>query len=320
MPLKQFVKKALRLPTKAMLASAYDVVEQHIANSPAVWFNPYLSAKLRPYRPEAETYLIRNDLRHTTPDPNGDGSSFPVPPKERFQVQSFSVDDYLTTGKKVAGTIRSITEASGFSFQAARHILDFGCADGRIIRWFHDLKECEVWGVDLVAEYILMCQQCLSPPFKFATNTSEPHLPFEDRYFDFIYACSVFTHIADLADAWFLEMRRILRPGGRLFITIQDDRSIEVCLDPEKVRQNPHLAQVRDKLVNLERQNPYLGTDYSMFTIFRAPGPGGYREAQVYYKTSYLKQHLGRMFNLLSITPEAYSEFQTAYLLEKPGS
>jgi SAM-dependent methyltransferase len=166
----------------------------------------------------------------------------------------------------------------------------------------------------------VLCQQYLSPPFKFATNTSEPHLPFEDRSFDFIYACSVFTHIADLADLWLLELRRILRPGGRLYITIHDDRSIEVCLDPEHVRRHPHLAQVRDRLLDLDRQGPYLGTNYSMFTMYRAPGPGGHREAQVYYKTDYLRQHLGSMFNLLSITPEAYSEFQSGYLLEKPAS
>jgi SAM-dependent methyltransferase len=320
MAMKQLVKKALRLPAKAMLASAYDAIEKHIASSPAVWFNPYLSAKVRPYRPDLETYIIKKDHVSAASATGADASSLPVPPRERFMFQNFSVEDFLASGKAVAGTIRRITEASGFSFPAARRILDFGCADGRVIRWFHDLKECEVWGVELLGEYIVLCQQYLSPPFKFATNTSEPHLPFEDRSFDFIYACSVFTHIADLADSWLLELRRILRPGGRLYITIHDDRSLEVCLDPEQVRRHPHLEPVRDKLQDLERQNPYLGTDYSMFAIYRSPGPGGHREAQVFYKTEYLKQHLGSMFNLLSITPQAYSEFQSAYLLEKAAS
>src|SRR5262249_6255914 len=59
--MKQLVKKALRLPAKAILASGYDVIQKYIATSPAVWFNPYLSAKVRPYRPEAETYIIRRD-------------------------------------------------------------------------------------------------------------------------------------------------------------------------------------------------------------------------------------------------------------------
>jgi len=46
---------------------------------------------------------------------------------------------------------------------------------------------------------MLWCQQRMSPLFKFATTTSFPHLPFEDGYFDFVYAGSVFTHITDLA-------------------------------------------------------------------------------------------------------------------------
>src|SRR6516165_10777264 len=56
--MKQLVKKALRLRAKAILAG---VIQEYIATSPAVWFNPYLSAKVRPYRPEVETYIIRRD-------------------------------------------------------------------------------------------------------------------------------------------------------------------------------------------------------------------------------------------------------------------
>src|SRR5262249_35277615 len=167
----------LRLRAKAILAG---VIQEYIATSPAVWFNPYISAKVRPYRPEVETYIIRRDDVARPVTTAGDGPSLPIPPKERFMVR-FSEARFISTGKAHAGTIRRVAEASGFSFQAARRILDFGCADGRIIRWFHDLKDCEVCGVDLLGEYIVLCQQYLSPPFKFATNTSEPHLPFEDR-------------------------------------------------------------------------------------------------------------------------------------------
>jgi ubiquinone/menaquinone biosynthesis C-methylase UbiE len=47
-------------------------------------------------------------------------------------------------------------------------------------------------------------------------NTILPHLPFEDRSFDVVYAGSVFTHIDDLAQTWFLELRRVLHAGGML--------------------------------------------------------------------------------------------------------
>jgi ubiquinone/menaquinone biosynthesis C-methylase UbiE len=62
----------------------------------------------------------------------------------------------------------------------------------------------------------------------FANTTTLPHVPYEDNYFDLIYAGSVFTHIADLADAWLLELKRILRPGGMLYVTVHDDHTLEV--------------------------------------------------------------------------------------------
>ena len=85
-------------------------------------------------------------------------------------------------------------------------------------------------GVDINAKHINWCQLNLGPPFFFATTTTAPHLPFEDGYFDLIYSGSVFTHISDLADAWLLELRRIVRKGGYLYITIHDKRTVEVLL------------------------------------------------------------------------------------------
>lgn len=60
-----------------------------------------------------------------------------------------------------------------------------------------------------------MGQPAPTPSFRFVTTTTLPHLPFADGYFHMIHAGSVFTHIADLAEAWLLEIRRVLaRAGG----------------------------------------------------------------------------------------------------------
>ena len=126
--------------------------------------------------------------------------------------------------------MRDLVAQSNFPIQPGYRILDFGCGAGRMIRFFDDLaEECEIWGVDIVAEYIIWCQQHLSPPFRFATSTTFPHLPFEDRYFDFIYCASIFTHIADLADAWLLELRRVTRPNGRIYITHMMNTQLNLC-------------------------------------------------------------------------------------------
>jgi len=123
--------------------------------------------------------------------------------------------------------MKQILDSSGFSIRDGSRVLDLGCASGRMIRWLVDFAEqCEIWGVDISAEHIIWCQEYLSPPFNFATVTTSPHLPFEDGYFDLIYCGSVFTHISDLADAWLLELKRIMRRDGRLYITVHDKHTV----------------------------------------------------------------------------------------------
>jgi SAM-dependent methyltransferase len=171
-----------------------------------------------------------------------------------------------------------------------------------MIRWFKDLAETrEVWGVDIAAELVVWCQQNLSPPFRFATTTSFPHLPFEDRYFDLIYASSVFTHIADLADAWLLELKRLLRPGGRLFATIMEKGTWK----EEDMHRlfGPHITSEILSLAKL---------DFAMFTVSRKPA-----HAQVFYDLDYLRKHWGRFLNVLSVAPGFMGHRQTAVLLEK---
>src|SRR5262249_23459719 len=158
--------------------------------------------------------------------------------------------------------------ASGLALGPGSNILDLGSADGFMIRWLRESALTgEVWGADINGTHMVWCQQNLSPPFKFVTTTSFPHLPFEDRYFDLIYTGSVFTHIADLAEAWLLELKRIVKPGGRLYITVHDKHSIELIMNG-----NSDLAYL---LRSFDRKAHFTTSGFSMFTINRRPGAGG---------------------------------------------
>jgi len=189
-------------------------------------------------------------------------------------------------------------------------VLDFGCASGRVIRWLDKTAmQCEVWGVDIDGGCIKWCQQNLSPPFHFATITKDPHLPYEDGYFKFIYALSVFTHIDDLAEAWLLELRRVTAPGGRLYITVHDEHTIDLIMkDPMKY------WWISETLISFKNKTKISKGDYTMFSV----NPGSH-QCNVFYDIDFLCQHWGKMLNVLSVTSEAYG-YQTAILLEKSGS
>jgi SAM-dependent methyltransferase len=318
--MKKVAKSLLRLPADALVASSKSLpnyIQTLLTNSRYVAYNPFIAAIFQPYQFYKDSYTLYKIKVNNIPETCG--NKLPVPAEDKILYAATpgktKTQVYLEEGKRDAETIRRIAEESGFSFASAGNILDLGCADGRVIRWFHDLADGrEVWGVDIWADFIVLCQQHLSPPFYFATTTSFPHLPFEGNYFDFIYAISVFTHIADLSDAWLLELRRIVRPGGMLHITVHDEHTIALCLDSEE--SNPVYEALGDIVRRYDGEEHFMSKDYNAFSVHRAPGPGGPGEAQVFFKTDYLRRHWGRMLDVRSITPGAHYT-QTAVLLQK---
>jgi len=258
-----------------------------------------------PFQRDKHSYVLEKVSRSSAVPA---GPDFLVPPEELRLGYGRSVDEYLTHGRKNVQTMRDLLQASGARLQRGTRILDFGCGAGRMIRWLADVAgHGEVWGTDISAEHIVWCTQHLAPPFHFLVNTLLPHLPFEDRYFDIVYAGSVFTHIDDLAQTWFLELRRVLRPGGALYVTVHDRHSIELLTHALPWREVPFAEFLRHNKDYAE----FAHTNFAMFTLGRSA------ESQVFYDVESLCEGLQRLFKVLSVTAEAYG-YQTAVLLEKP--
>ena len=306
--LKEIMKRALRLPANALIGSSSNLankVDERLKDTvgPLTLEQPAFAAKFLPYQGGMRDYILRPLTDPATTANEG----LPIPPKDLWQGYAASPELFVQGARTDVKAMRDILDQSDFPIQAGYRILDLGCGAGRMIRMFVDIAErCEVWGVDIVAEYIIWCQQHLSPPFHFATTTTLPHLPFEDRYFDFIYCGSVFSHIADLADAWLLELRRVTRPNGRLFITLHDNNSIKILREQNK--RWPWLSGMVQEFVG---RTDVTDRKFSMFTINRGPS-----SAQVFYDIDYVCQHWGRLFRIRSVTPAAHG-YQTAILLER---
>jgi hypothetical protein len=95
-------------------------------------------------------------------------------------------------------------------------------------------------------------------------------------------------------------LRRVLKPGGRLYVTIHDNNTIRM-LDGGTRNLSKTLYRRKDMFEN---------DDYSMFTI------GRFMRSQVFYDKDSLVQMLKPTFETLSVTNNAYG-FQTAMLLQK---
>lgn len=261
---------------------------------------PSVVYKYIPYKCGADSFLIPK-----SPECKYEICSLglAIPPRKLWLGYGATKEEYLSWGEKHVSKMLELTRTSKFSFAKGDRILDFGCGAGRMIRHLKNLSEsCEIWGTDIDAESIYWCKQFLSPPFNFATTTTAPHLPFEDRYFNYIYCGSVFTHIDDLAEAWLLELRRILSFDGRLYLTIHDNHTIKLFDDPSKNYSLIRTMKAHDLYVKSKNT-------FGMLTIGRGA------DSQIFYDIDYFCKTLSSMYQIFSVTEEAYG-YQTAILVK----
>ena len=261
--------------------------------------------KYYPYPTSRDCYKLKSSAGVDRELGNDD---FAVPPQNLRPGYGSTVEKWLSGGKANTYTMMKLITSDDFLIQEGNRILDLGCQSGRMIRWLaHSAAKCEIWGVDISARHIVWCQENMSPPFNFATVTTQPHLPFEDGYFDLVYYGSVFTHIDDLSDAWLLEVKRIMRKDGRAYITVHDNHTLDLILN-DRV---PYVVEFKKYLLSFDKTLQFTRSDYYKFCIM--PGTP---DVNVFYDIDYLRQHWGRILHIISITPEVYG-YQTAVVMKK---
>jgi SAM-dependent methyltransferase len=138
---------------------------------------------------------------------------------------------------------------SGYDFAPGHSGLDFGCSSGRVVRVLAAAGPEIAWyGCDPIPGAIEWAQANL-PNVSFAVSPEHPPLPYPDHHFDVVFAISIWSHFAeDAALDWLAEMRRIIKPGGRLLITTHGEQAI-THTRAEGGRSAGQLADVRDSLV-----------------------------------------------------------------------
>jgi SAM-dependent methyltransferase len=148
----------------------------------------------------------------------------PLPPAELLRHVQLTpyVKEYLDVGARSARSIREAlvshppTQSGGKA--AALQILDFGCGSGRTLRHLRSTS-WELFGCDIDRDAIRWCRDNL-PFATFAVNEVDPPLPYDEAWFDAVYAVSVFTHFPpDQQPRWAAEMARVIKPGGLLAVS-----------------------------------------------------------------------------------------------------
>ena len=101
-------------------------------------------------------------------------------------------------------------------------LLDIGCGDGRFTA--DAARRARTIGID-VSQRALGHARALVPDARFVTGGGAA-LPFRESAFDLVTVLDVIEHIPDCDERRVIdEARRVLRPGGRLIVSTNTDRS-----------------------------------------------------------------------------------------------
>jgi len=100
------------------------------------------------------------------------------------------------------------------SLPEAEEALDLGCGDGRLTRF---LRAQSVVGADASIVALERAARRVRGMRAVRVQPDEP-LPFEDFSFDLVLCSETIEHVRDM-QLFLSEVRRVLKPGGRLAVT-----------------------------------------------------------------------------------------------------
>ncbi len=220
----------------------------------------------------------------------------PLPP-EVLRLMVAGTDDaewFLTAGVRAAESLTAILAKAGVALHQCRNVLDFGCGCGRVIRHLRHLP-AELHGCDTNPIAVEWCDANL--PFgRFAVNAMESLLDYDDESFDLIYALSVFTHLPqELQSRWIAELRRVLKPGGVLLVSLHGDVML-------------------GRLTRAERADYRRGE-----LVVRVSELAGTNHCAAFHPSAFVRNVLAAGFDVLEMAPEGATGNppQDAWLLRK---
>lgn len=147
----------------------------------------------------------------------------------QLEVIGTTYEVYFNEVRKIFGDLKG------------KKILDFGTGSGRSAQLIKTLGAEEVVGVDRNKEMIKLAKKIKDSSIKF--NLISKNIPYPDNYFDHTLCIAVLIEIGSKKEMLnaFMEIYRVLKPGGKLVITTTNPKSIGYDYISYKYKNKPNL-------------------------------------------------------------------------------
>jgi len=135
------------------------------------------------------------------------------------------------------------------AFSPSTSVLDFGCGTGNFLQRMRQRFACRCCGVEPSAE---MAGRARAKDAEIDVRSgNHAQVPFADEYFDFAFMTDVVHHVPNRR-VMFSELRRVLKPGGRLCVVTESHAQIDgrfynryfPSLAANEKRRYPDLPQI----------------------------------------------------------------------------
>lgn len=113
--------------------------------------------------------------------------------------------------------VRTMFES--LDIQQGDRVLDAGCGRGFFLKYVSELAPCILTGVDLEFEHLQIAYDRVGGRGVGVARSLIGALPFPDGTFDKIIFSEVLEHLDDDVGG-LIEVKRVLKPGGTLFLTV----------------------------------------------------------------------------------------------------
>lgn len=149
----------------------------------------------------------------------------PFPPRDRMQITTGLTDpkDFASHGYDI---LKALSEASPQPLSSFHDVLDFGVGAGRLARMFKGFRG-RYMGIDVDGRNVTWINSALDYVTAIHTQPRKP-LPFDNATFDCVISVSVFSHMSEKDQHFYLsEIARIAKPGAIVMLTTHGERALK---------------------------------------------------------------------------------------------